>query len=44
MPAQLHYSIWVQRLDAYTPATDCKIKAPPPAGRMWLFGLEIFGI
>ena len=23
---------------------DGKIKAPPPAGRMWLVGLEIFGI
>ena len=23
---------------------DRKIKAPPPAGRMWLVGLEIFGI
>jgi hypothetical protein len=23
---------------------DGKIKAPPSAGRMWLFGLEIFGV
>ena len=23
---------------------DGKIKAPPPAGRMWLVGLEIFGV
>ena len=23
---------------------DGKIKAPPPAGRMWLDGLEIFGV
>ena len=23
---------------------DGKIKAPPPAGRMWLVGLENFGI
>jgi hypothetical protein len=23
---------------------DRKIKAPPPAGRMWLTGLKIFGI
>jgi hypothetical protein len=23
---------------------DGKIKAPPPAGRMWLVGLEIFAI
>jgi hypothetical protein len=26
------------------PTMDCKIKAPPPAGRMWLVGLEIFDI
>ena len=23
---------------------DGKIKAPPSAGRMWLFGVEIFGV
>jgi hypothetical protein len=23
---------------------DGKIKAPPPVGRMWLVGLEIFGV
>jgi hypothetical protein len=23
---------------------DGKIKAPPPAERMWLFGVEIFGV
>ena len=23
---------------------DGKIKAPPPGGRMWLDGLEIFGV
>ena len=27
-----------------TPTMDCKIKAPPSAGRMWLVGLEIFGV
>jgi hypothetical protein len=26
------------------PTMDGKIKAPPPAGRMWLLGLEIFDI
>jgi hypothetical protein len=23
---------------------DGKIKTPPPAGHMWLFGLEMFGV
>ncbi len=26
------------------PTMDGKIKAPPPAGRIWLVGLAIFGI
>ena len=28
----------------HPPTMDGKIKAPPPAGRMWLVGLEIFGL
>ena len=44
MPRQLHYRRAVQRPDAYAPTMDGKIKAPPAAGRMWLVGLEIFGI
>ena len=44
--AQLHYAIRVQTPDAYAPTMDGdgKIKAPPSAGRMWLAGLQIFGI
>ena len=34
----------MQKPDAYPPTMDGKIKAPPSAGRMWLVGLEIFGI
>jgi hypothetical protein len=41
---QLHYAIGVQRPDAYAPTMDGKIKAPPPAGRIWLVGWEIFGV
>jgi hypothetical protein len=34
----------VRKPDAYAPTMDGKIKAPPPARRMGLVGLEIFGI
>jgi len=34
----------VRKPDAYALTMDGKIKAPPPAERMWLVGLEIFGI
>jgi hypothetical protein len=34
----------VPRPDGYAPTMDGKIKAPPSAGRMWLFGVEIFGV
>ena len=42
--AQLHYSIWVQRLDAYVSTTAGKIKARPSRRRKWLVGLRVFGI
>jgi hypothetical protein len=40
---QTHPQFDVREPDAYAPTMDGKIKAPPPAGRMWLVGLEIFG-
>ena len=44
MPRNCTTQSAVQRPDAYAPTMDGKIKAPPSAGRMWLVGLEIFGI
>jgi hypothetical protein len=41
---QTHPQFDVREPDAYVPTMDGKIKAPPPAGRMWLAGLKIFGI
>ena len=41
---QTHPQFDVREPDAYAPTMDGKIKAPPPAGRMGLVGLEIFGI
>jgi hypothetical protein len=40
----LHSSGSVQRPDGYTPATDCKIKAPTAVGRMGLVGLRFLSI
>ena len=42
--ATLHSSGSVQRPDANAPTMDGKIKAPPPALRMWLVVLQIFRI
>ena len=41
---QTHSQFDVREPDAYAPTMDGKIKAPPSAGRMWLAGLQIFGI
>ena len=41
---QTHPQFDVREPDAYAPTMDGKIKAPPPAGRMGLVGLKIFGI
>jgi hypothetical protein len=41
---QTHPQFDVREPDAYAPTMDGKIKAPPPAWRMWLVGLVIFGI
>jgi hypothetical protein len=41
---QTHPQFDVREPDAYAPTMDGKIKAPPSAGRMWLFGVEIFEV
>jgi hypothetical protein len=37
--SQTHSQFDVRESDAYAPTMDCKIKAPPSAGRMWLVAL-----